>query len=102
MNNYKWEKLFRQVGTIINEYVPELYELDVFDPKQILFIIGNEKHDTTKFLKYPNLRSLFINDFIGIINLIGLKLHTISLNAFDGDLEPLRGMPLHTINLNFF
>ena len=55
-NNYRREEVFRQVGTIINEYVPELYESDIFDPKQILSIDSNEKHDTTRFLKYSNIK----------------------------------------------
>ncbi len=56
------QNLFDQIGYIINEYVPELYKLELFKSEHILYIIENSTNIDN--FKYVNLKYLKMKYFV--------------------------------------
>lgn len=56
------KQVFNQVGSVINEYVPELYESDMFYNENIIAIVANT---AKSFSRYKNLKKLCIHSHEG-------------------------------------
>ncbi len=119
-------KVFYQIGYIINEYVPELYKFELFEKNHILSIHMNNVESSTHGFDFKNLNRLvvtsdcfhFTSNFINIsklqyvsienfsgnnlLPLTGAPLLALKLGEFRGDLTPLQGAPLISINLGSF
>jgi hypothetical protein len=91
--------IFDQVGYIINEYVPELYQLDLFKNTHILSIIDTQiKSSIEDFKKYVNLKNLDLKNFNGSLEpLRGIQIKQLWLNRFNGDLQPLTSSQLELV-----
>ena len=94
--------VFRQVGYIINEYVPDLYNSELFPFDQVLNIVDSDDLFTEEMLsKYINIRSLRMsflsNDISGIQKLKSLK--NVDLPMYTGCLESLIGLDLQSLSL---
>lgn len=85
--------------TSLNEYVPELYQLDLFKNIHILSIIDTQiKSSIEDFKKYVNLKNLDLKNFNGSLEpLRGIQIKQLWLNRFNGDLQPLTSSQLEFI-----
>src|SRR5271169_1801599 len=98
------DDVFRIFGEIFNELVPEdaekLYSLKLIRPAHIVSIIDCLAGSLGDFKR---LRHLTLNGFNGSLEpLRGAPLETVYMTSFNGSLEPLRGSPLRTVCMNCF
>lgn len=92
--------IFEQVGYIINQYVPEIYQFELFKNQHIIAITDHTLKSVQGFDKYINLKRLESWSFNGDLEpLKGLALQEIDFSSFTGSLEPLAYMSLRKIYL---
>jgi hypothetical protein len=77
------KSVFNQVGYIINQYVPEMYKLKLFNNSHIIWINDDNSITLEGFEKYFNLKKLRMDKFVGSYDdlkiLSGIHLEEIAM-----------------------